>query len=468
MKVSVVGLGYLGAVHATALAHLGFQVVGVDIDEAKVGLLSTGRAPFHEPGFDELLAEVVGRGDLTFTTDFHGAASADVHFLCVGTPQAQGSRSADLTHLWSAVRVLATVARSDSLIVGKSTVPVGTAAEIQGYLRDRLGSAAPSIAWNPEFLREGFAVTDSLSPDRIVIGLPDGADAAAGSALRTVYSAQIEAGIPYLETDLATAELVKAAANAFLATKISFINAMSVVCEAASADVVTLADAIGHDVRIGRRFLNAGLGFGGGCLPKDVRAFAARADDLGVGDAVSFLSWVDEVNLNQRQNAVANAVEMCGGSVANCRITLLGGAFKPDSDDVRDAPGLWIAENLAAMGADVVIHDPQALPGVRRTHPQLGTSQDIGAALRGSDLVILATEWREYVELDPAMVADLVTHRCIIDGRNALDAGSWVDAGWQYRGVGRGSADHIDLRTASTTGSPVPASSAGQSGFVIR
>ena len=446
MKVSVIGVGYLGAVHATALAHLGFQVVGVDVDESKVELLAAGHPPFHEPGFADLLTHVTERGDLTFTTEMAAAVDADVHFLCVGTPQLIGSHAADLTYVWAAVRALGMVARPDSVIVGKSTVPVGTASDIQNYLDEQFGDAAPTVVWNPEFLREGFAVADSLSPDRIVVGIPERSADQTAALLRRLYADQIEAGIPYLETDLATAELVKVAANAFLATKISFINAMAEVCEAVSADVVTLADAIGHDARIGRRFLNAGVGFGGGCLPKDIRAFAARADELGVGEAVSFLTWADSVNLRRRQAIVDGALELCGGTVTDRRIALLGAAFKPDSDDVRDSPGLWIAQRLTQLGATVVVHDPQALAGVRRTHPHLSTSPDLITALTGSELVILATEWQEYADLDPVTVGNWVERPCIIDGRNVLDSQAWRRSGWIYRGMGREARDSMDLR----------------------
>jgi UDPglucose 6-dehydrogenase len=430
MRLSVIGCGYLGAVHAAAMADLGHDVVGIDVDAAKVDALSAGRAPFHEPGLPEVLEAGLASGRLRFSTDMAAAADADVHFIAVGTPQTAGSDAADLTYLEAAVASLLPHLRAGALVAGKSTVPVGTAEGLAG----RIEAAGAELAWNPEFLREGFAVKDTLHPDRLVYGVRT---QRAADLLDDVYRQAIDAGTPRIVTDYATAELVKTAANAFLATKISFINVMSQVADATGADVTVLADAIGHDARIGRRFLNAGLGFGGGCLPKDIRAFAARGEQLGLADSFAFLRDVDAVNLRQRERLVEAAVEAVGGDVAGARIALLGVTFKPDSDDVRDSPALDVAERLHELGAEVVATDPYGLPNALRRFPALVTASSTEDALRDADLVVLATEWREYRDLDPDAVAALVRHPRVIDGRNVLDPAAWRAAGWEYRGLGR-------------------------------
>ena len=432
MRISVIGCGYLGAVHASAMAELGHHVVGIDVDERKIAALAAGHPPFFEPGLPEILTSATGSGRLRFSTDIADAADAEVHFLAVGTPQAAGTSAADLRYVDAAFESLLPNLAEGALVVGKSTVPVGTAARLAA----RLAEAAPhaSLAWNPEFLREGFAVKDTLEPDRLVYGV---ADEHAASVLDHVYRAAIEAGTPRIATDYATAELVKVAANAFLATKISFINAMSEIADATGADVTALADAIGHDARIGRRFLNAGVGFGGGCLPKDIRAFTARAEELGRGESLAFLREVDAINLRQRQRVVDLAVEALGGSVHRKRIAVLGVTFKPDSDDVRDSPALDVAVHLKGLGAEVVATDPEGIENARGRHPQLDYTSSTQEALRGAELVVLVTEWREYRALDPVETGRLVAERRIIDGRNVLDLAAWRAAGWQVRGLGR-------------------------------
>jgi len=430
VKISVFGCGYLGAVHAASMASIGHQVVGVDVDAAKVADLAAGIPPFFEPGFDELLAAGIASGRLTFTTDPSDAADAQVHFLAVGTPQAADG-SADLRYVDSAVDALLPQLAPGALVVGKSTVPIGTAAAVA----ERVEAAGGRLAWNPEFLREGFAVQDTLQPDRLVYGVRDENSAA---TLDELYAEVLVHGMPRIVTDLATAELVKVAANAFLATKISFINAMAEVAEVAGADVTQIADAIGHDARIGRRFLNAGVGFGGGCLPKDIRAFQARADQLGVGESLAFLREVDRINLRRRDRVVQLAEELLGGDVAGRRVTVLGLAFKPDSDDVRDSPALDIAGRLLSAGAVVRATDPHAIETSRRVHPELDYRDDIADALEGAELVILLTEWKQYRELDPAVVASSVETPRVIDGRNVLDPAAWRSAGWDYRALGRG------------------------------
>lgn len=435
MRISVIGCGYLGAVHAAAMAELGHDVVGIDVDEAKIAALSAGRAPFFEPGLPEVLASGIASERLRFTTDFAAAAGADVHFVAVGTPQVDGGDAADMRFVDAAFGSLLEHVKPGDILVGKSTVPVGTAAR----LAERVAEAAPgaTLAWNPEFLREGFAVKDTISPDRLVYGVPAGdAGERAARILDEVYTRAIAAGTPVIVTDYATAELVKVSANAFLATKISFINAMAEIAEATGADVTQLADAIGHDVRIGRRFLNAGVGFGGGCLPKDIRAFSARAKELGRGEALAFLGEVDKINLRRRQRVV-DLVEEEAGSLTRVRVAMLGLAFKPHSDDIRDSPALDVAMRLAERGASVVATDPQAIESARRRATGLSFTASAEEAVEGADVVVVLTEWPEFTGLDPVGIGELVAHRRVIDGRNCLDPARWRAAGWTYRGLGR-------------------------------
>ena len=432
LKVSVIGTGYLGATHAACMSSLGFEVIGVDVDAAKIALLNAGKVPFYEPGLEDLLQQEIATGRLTFTTDFKAIADADVHFICVGTPQLAGSLAADLKYVDAALDAVATVCKPGSLVVGKSTVPVGTAAR----LRERLLKINPKVdlAWNPEFLREGFAVEDTLHPNRLVVGVVNDA---AEAKLKEIYKSNLAENTPWVRADLPTSELVKVAANSFLATKISFINAMAEVCEAAGGDVTVLAKAIGYDPRIGSRFLQAGIGFGGGCLPKDIRAFMARAGELGADQALEFLREIDSINLRARQRVIELVRKDLSDNLAGKKITVLGAAFKPDSDDVRDSPALDIAAQIAAAGAIVTIHDPKAIAPAKKRFPALGFSEDIEGALKGAELVLHLTEWKVYRELDPAKMAKLVANPIIIDGRNALDREAWVAAGWKFRALGR-------------------------------
>ena len=432
LKVSVIGTGYLGATHAACMSSLGFEVIGVDVDAAKIELLTTGRVPFYEPGLEELLQKEIASGRLTFTTDFKAIADADVHFICVGTPQQEGSLAADLKYVDAALDAVAAICKPGALVVGKSTVPVGTAAR----LRERLLKINPGadLAWNPEFLREGFAVEDTLHPNRLVVGVTSDA---AEAKLKEIYASNLAANTPWVRADLPTSELVKVAANSFLATKISFINAMAEVCEAAGGDVTVLAKAIGYDPRIGSRFLQAGIGFGGGCLPKDIRAFMARAGELGADQALEFLREIDSINLRARQRVIELVRKDLSDNLAGKKIAVLGAAFKPDSDDVRDSPALDIAAQIAAAGAIVTIHDPKAIAPAKKRFPTLGFSEDIEGALKGADLVLHLTEWKVYRELDPAKMAKLVANPIIIDGRNALDRDAWIAAGWKFRALGR-------------------------------
>ncbi len=435
-KMTVIGCGYLGAVHAACMAQLGHDVVGIDVDAAKVQLLAAGETPFFEPGFADVLKAALTTGRLSFTTDMAAAKGRTVHFVCVGTPQKRNEYAADLAYVDAAVTSLIPHLSQGDLVVGKSTVPVGTA----GRLSELVTAAEPAalLAWNPEFLREGFAVQDTLHPDRLVYGLPAGDGGAhARSLLDEVYATPLTDGVPLVVTDYATAELVKAAANSFLATKISFINAMAEVCEASGADVVQLADAIGHDTRIGRRFLNAGLGFGGGCLPKDIRAFMARAGELGADQALAFLREIDSINMRRRVRMVDLARDVCGGSIVGRRIAVLGLAFKPNSDDIRDSPALNVAAQIQLQGASVVVTDPEAVENARRKWPDLAYAESAEEASKEADLVLLLTEWDEYKQLDPVAFGSVVAQKRMLDGRNALDPAAWRAAGWTYRALGR-------------------------------
>ena len=432
LKLSVIGTGYLGATHAAAMSSLGFEVVGIDVDPAKIELLKAGKVPFFEPGLEELLLTEVNSGRLTFTTDFSAAKDCDVHFICVGTPQRKDGLAADMTYVDSALESIAPFAKAGSLVVGKSTVPVGTAARLSARLKEVNPSA--ELAWNPEFLREGFAVEDTLRPNRLVVGVQS---ERAENVLKDVYRDLLAANIPWIRADLPTAELVKVAANSFLATKISFINAMAEICEAAGGDVTVLAQAIGHDPRIGSRFLQAGIGFGGGCLPKDIRAFMARSEELGARQSLEFLREIDSINLRARQRMIDLVRADLGDDLKSKKIAVLGAAFKPDSDDVRDSPALDIAAQIHGAGADVIVHDPKAIENARRRFPALGFESDVERCIAGADAILHLTEWKTYRELDPNQLKGLVRQAIIIDGRNALDRERWVAAGWQFRALGR-------------------------------
>jgi UDPglucose 6-dehydrogenase len=435
-RVSVIGCGYLGTVHAVCMAKLGHEVVGIDVDARKILELQAGRAPFFEPDLPELLTEVLETGRLKFSSSMADAKGSEVHFLCVGTPQRKGEYATDMRFVDSAFMSLLDALEPGNLVVGKSTVPVGTAARLADELAERHPEAM--LAWNPEFLREGFAVKDTLSPDRFVYGIPAGESGVrATELLDSVYTTPLALGTRRLCSDYATAELVKAAANSFLATKISFINAMAEVCEVTGADVTLLADAIGMDERIGRKFLNAGIGFGGGCLPKDIRAFMARAGELGADQALTFLREVDDINVRRRIQVVELTRKLLGGSLLGKRITVLGAAFKPNSDDVRDSPALNIAAQLQLQGADVTVTDPQAIPGASARFPDLVYERDIDIAITDADALLLLTEWEEYRALTPAHAASLVRTRNILDGRNVLACDRWRAAGWNFKGIGK-------------------------------
>jgi UDPglucose 6-dehydrogenase len=434
-RLAVIGTGYLGATHAVCMAELGYEVIGLDVDAEKVGRLAKGEVPFYEPGLPELLGKHVKNPRLQFTTSYEEAAEfADVHFICVGTPQKKGEYSADLRYVEAAFTSLSPHLSRKALVVGKSTVPAGTAARMEKLMRSLTPTKDVELAWNPEFLREGFAVHDTLHPDRLVFGVnSDWAE----QQLRAAFAPMIAEGTPVIVTDFPTAELVKAAANSFLATKISFINAMAEVCEATGADVTALAEAIGHDTRIGHKFLRSGLGFGGGCLPKDIRAFIARAGELGVDQAVSFLREVDEINLRRRARTLELGLDLVDGTYRGTRIAILGAAFKPNSDDVRDSPALDVAASIGRRGGDVVIYDPHAIENARRVQPDLIYVESLDEALAGADVTMLLTEWDEFRSMDPVVVGPQVAQRNVVDGRNVLDPVRWRRAGWRYRALGR-------------------------------
>ena len=435
LKISVIGTGYLGATHAACMSSLGFEVIGIDVDPAKVASLSAGIIPFYEPDLEELLQAELATGRLTFSSDPNQVADCDVHFICVGTPQVSDGLAADLTYVFAALTMIAPIIKSGSLVVGKSTVPVGTAAQ----MREQLQAINPGadLAWNPEFLRESFAVEDTLRPNRIVVGVTN---QKAEAILRQVYAKSLAEDTPWVVADLPTAELVKVAANAFLATKISFINAMAEICEAAGGDVTVLAKAIGYDPRIGSRFLQAGIGFGGGCLPKDIRAFMASAQELGAEQALEFLREIDSINLRARTRMIDLVRKDLAEDLRGKKIAILGAAFKPNSDDVRDSPALDIAAQIQAAGAAVRVHDPKAITNAKKLFPTLSYSESIEQCIEGAELVLHLTEWKVYQELDPSLLINMVARPLIIDGRNALDRDRWRDAGWKFRALGRSSS----------------------------
>jgi UDPglucose 6-dehydrogenase len=435
-RLTVIGTGYLGATHAICMAVLGYEVLGVDNDRAKIQALASGHVPFFEPGLPAMLRKALDSGRLSFSTRLADAGEfGDIHFVCVGTPQLAGSSAADLSYVDGVIRELAPYLRRRCLVVGKSTVPVGTAARLTALLQDNAPAGADiELAWNPEFLREGYAVQDTLKPDRLVFGV--GSDWAL-TQLEASFAPLLEAGIPAVTMDLATAELVKVAANSFLATKISFINAMAEVCEATGADVQRLAKALSYDDRIGGRFLHPGLGFGGGCLPKDIRAFIHRAEELGVGKSVAFLRQVDAINKRRRERTVDLIREQAGGDLSGVRVCALGASFKPDSDDIRDAPALDVARMLQEEGAEVRVYDPQAMDNARRAYPDLTYADGVMHAAEDASVVALLTEWQQFRSIDPRRLGDVVASRSVVDGRHALDPETWRSAGWRYRALGR-------------------------------
>ncbi|MFE9381117.1 UDP-glucose dehydrogenase family protein [Streptomyces sp. NPDC006855] len=437
MKMTIIGCGYLGATHAACMAELGHEVLGMDADIDKVAILSSGKAPFFERDLDALIAKHTATGRLKFTASYAEAASfADLHFIGVGTPQQPGSGNYDLSHLFDAALKLAPHLSTPAVIAVKSTVPVGTAPR----LAELLQAAAPAgdlveVAWNPEFLRESFAIDDTLRPDRIVLGFQN-THSWAESLLREAFAKIIDSGTATIVTGWATAELAKGAANSFLATKISFINAMAEVCEKSGADVTALADILGHDHRIGRHGMRPGLGFGGGCLPKDLRGFIARADELDAEDAVGILREADAVNSRRRQHVIDLTHQELGPDLRGKRITVWGAAFKPETDDIRDSPALAVAQKLHDLGAYVTVTDPQALDNARKLHPELDYVENPIAAVEDADLLLHLTEWHQFSNIDPKRLATRTNNPKVIDARGTLNTDQWREAGWITRALG--------------------------------
>jgi UDPglucose 6-dehydrogenase len=434
-RITVLGTGYLGATHAACMAELGYEVLGVDVDHAKVTALSEGHVPFFEPELEPLLRKHVESGRLRFTTSYDEAAEfGDVHFICVGTPQRDGEYAADMSYIDATIESLVPKLTRPALIVGKSTVPVGTASRLAARIAELATGAPIELAWSPEFTREGLAVEDTLRPNRVVFGVTS---THAEKVLREVFAPVIDSGSPVVIADYATAELVKVGANSFLATKISYINAMAELCDVSGADVTLLADALGYDERIGRQFLNAGLGYGGGCLPKDLRAFMARAGELGAEETLTLLREVDAINLRRRQKVVDVTADVLGNQWVGKRVAVLGAAFKPNTDDIRDSPALNVAGRIHLHGAMVSVYDPKANDNARRSFPTLRYAESVMDACRGAHVVLHLTAWQEFRELDPAVLGEVVAERNVVDGQNCLDRPTWRAAGWTYRGLGR-------------------------------
>ena len=448
-RLTFVGTGYLGATYSVCFAELGYEVLGVDVDADKIAKLSAGEVPFHEPGLDELLRGNLAAGRLRFSTSYEEAAEfGDVHFICVGTPQRDDGIGADLSYVERAVVGLSRQLRRKALIVGKSTVPAGTASWVQQLVaRHAPAHLGIEVAWSPEFLQEGHAVEDVLRPNRLVLAYES---AWGGGMLYAAHkgvfdlAATEEREVPVVTCDFATAELVKVAANSFLATKISFINAMAEICEVTGADVTLLARAVGYDPRIGQRYLQAGVGFGGGCLPKDIRAFQARAQELGVGESLRILHEVDLINQRRRTRVLKLAAQLldrpfgpAGPDLSGFRVSVLGATFKPNTDDVRDAPALAVTALLHKAGADVHVYDPQGMDNARIALPEVTYEPTMAAAVADADLVCVLTEWAEFRNADPHTLGHLPRAKTVIDGRNCLDPALWTAAGWDYHGMGR-------------------------------
>ncbi|TDW95612.1 MULTISPECIES: UDP-glucose/GDP-mannose dehydrogenase family protein [Kribbella] len=436
LRIAVIGTGYLGCNTSAGMAEFGFDVIGVEIDEHRLKLLNDGKAPLYEPGLDPLLKKHVDSGRLRFTSDYTEIADwADVHFICAGTPQLEGSEAADLSQVYSVVDMLAPLLTRPTLVVGRSTVPVGTSKAVEERMhRQAPAGSAVEIAWQPEFLREAHGVEDTLHPDRLVFGVQS---AAAEARLREVFAMPIDEGSPVVVCNLPTAELVKGGANAFLATKISFINALAEMADATGADVTQLAEALGYDKRIGRGALNAGPGYGGGCLPKDLRAFMHRAGELGVEEVITLLREVDDINHHRRARIVDLTHEMLGGQWIGKNVTVLGAAFKAGTDDVRDSPALDVAGRIQLHGANVTVYDPEAMENARKVRPTLRYAPTAVEACREAHAVLHLTEWPEFRALDPVALKPVVTDPVVVDARLNLAADAWRAAGWTYRAPGR-------------------------------
>ncbi len=423
------GCGYVGLVYSVAFAKLGHTVTSVDVDAARVASLREGRSPIFEPGLDDLLHSALTTGRLSFTSAFHDAIpAAEFVFICVGTPS-DALGKADLTYVADAARQIGAHATGHTVIVNKSTMPIGSVEYVSGILAEHASSGSTfDVVSNPEFLREGAALHDVLNPSRIVIG------ASCQAAADRVAGLYASLSAPILMTDPRTAEMIKYASNAFLATKISFINEVSNICEQLGADSTVVAQGMGLDDRIGARFLQPGVGFGGSCFPKDVRALAAMAREAGLDS--SMLSAVLSINQAMRGLVVEKLTQRCGG-IGGKTIAILGLAFKPGTDDVREAPALDIIGRLLACGATVRATDPVANHHVASAFPEVSLFDNAYAAAAGADAVVLMTEWDEYRGLDLDHLANAMRGNILLDGRNALNVRTAEDAGLHYIGIGR-------------------------------
>ncbi|MFB6533088.1 UDP-glucose dehydrogenase family protein [Streptomyces noursei] len=437
MRVSVIGCGHLGIPHAAAMAELGHDVLGVDLDQAKVARLNAGECPIFEVGLPELLARHVASGRLRFTTDISEAAGfAELHFIGVGTPIDADGRSYDTAQVYGAIRKLAPHLDRPCTIVGKSTVTVGTTSQVTA-LAQRLAPAGDQVdvVWNPEFLREGHAVEDTLRPDRLIAGV---STTEGEKAIRAVYAKIIDAGVPIFVTDPQTAELAKGAANTYLGLKISYINAVADMCEAAGGDVAQIVDILGIDPRIGAGGMRPGIGYGGGCLPKDVRAFTASAQQLGVEHAAALLRAAEVINENRTAVALDLITRALGDRpIVGSRITVWGAAFKPGTNDVRESPALALAQRLQQVGATVTIHDPQAVATAMVRNPEFDYVEDLTASVDAADIVVLATEWPEYRHVDPQALVQHPATPLLVDCRTTLEPEPWRAAAWTVHQLGR-------------------------------
>lgn len=435
LRVAVVGTGHVGLVTCASMAAIGHTVVGMDSDEEKIAQLQAGGCPFFEPGLEELLAEQIAAGRLSFTRDIGEAVTdTDVAFICVGTPPRAGGE-ASLVAVERAGREIARGATNGMVVVEKSTVPAGTAGRLVHVLSHERPDLDPKleVASNPEFLREGNAVRDSLEPDRILVGAES---EWARRRMRALYEPLIDKGHKYIETDIATAELAKHACNAFLAMKISFANALAQMSERAGADVLDVAEVMGADPRIGPAFLNAGLGYGGYCFPKDLQAFGRLAGKLGYD--FPLLSEIERINTEAVAGVFAKVQERLW-NLEDKRVCLLGLSFKPGTDDIRFSPALSLAEMLIQAGAEVIGYDPEAMHAAKAEAPELQIASDAYDAAQGAHCLVLCTEWDEFKHLDFDRLKDEMTYPIVIDGRNTLDAETLLSLGFAYDGVGRGS-----------------------------
>jgi UDPglucose 6-dehydrogenase len=437
MRIAMIGTGYVGLVSGACFADFGHRVACVDKDAAKIEGLKAGVMPVWEPGLEALVKSNAERGRLEFTTDLaRGVADAEAVFIAVGTPARRGDGHADLTFVFDAVRELAKFIKPGTVVVTKSTVPVGTGDRIEEILREE-GVEGVSIASNPEFLREGAAIADFKHPDRIVVGAEDGR---AQEVLREIYRPLFLNRAPILITGRRTAELTKYAANAFLAVKISFINEIADLCEAVDADVQDVARGIGLDNRIGPKFLHAGPGYGGSCFPKDTLALLQTADAVGVAQRI--VRTTVEVNDDRKQQMVERVAHALGGSVAGKRVGVLGLAFKPNTDDMREAPSIPLVNALVERGAEVCAFDPVARHQAEQVLPRIAFATDAYGAADGADVLVIVTEWDEFRALDLDRIAGLLRGKILVDLRNVYDPAEAIQAGLLYYGIGRARSEN--------------------------